>query len=341
MTERDAACPDLERLLEELAGTFGCSGREARTARAIQNLLPEWLGPEDVWQDPLGSLIVRTGTANTGRRLLLDAHMDTIGLMVTELEQPDRARVRAVGYVPPEAFAGQSVVFENGARGRVETAPESGGQGLTVDDLRVCLDRAGPPVQIGDACGLKPGLRMENGLAAGAGLDNRAGCAALLRAVYGMRGARNDVFCVFSVQEEVGMRGAAMAAGQIDPDMAFVVDMGPAGDLPGCTRNTHVRLGGGVIEKMMDDSVICHPAATALLERAAGECSVPLMRLVGGAGYTNAGRMHLAGRGVPTAILGIPARNLHSAEEQASLADMEACARVLVRLAHGAGEKGE
>lgn len=322
--------PELELLVKALTGIFGCSGREERIGRAIREVLPKWISPESIWFDGLGSLIVRTGTKGRGRRLLLDAHMDTIGLAVTEMEAPDCARVRAVGFVPPRAFAGQAVVFENGAGGRVEARTE--GQEPAMDDLRIRLDGPEPPVQIGDICGFAPRLQMESGIATGAYLDNRAGCAALLRALYGMKDAPNDVFCLFSVQEEVGMRGAGVAAGQINPELAFVVDMGVAGG--------HVLLGGGVIEKMMDDSVICHPAATAALEGAAARCGTPLMRLTGGAGYTNAGHVHLAGRGIPTAILGIPARNLHTAEETVCLADVEACSNVLVQLARmEAGEK--
>ena len=201
---------------------------------------------------------------------------------------------------------------------------------LTLNHLYIAPDPGAASLRVGDMCRYAPHLSLDGELIRAACLDNRAGCMALLLAMQELRDIENEVYCVFSVQEEIGMRGASRAADSIRPDLALVVDLGVASDPQNHTMNPQIHLGGGVIEKVMDDSIICHRDALAWLERSAERAGVPLMPLVGGAGYTNAGGIHTAGSGIPTAIAAIAARGIHTPCETIDINDLTACARILV-----------
>lgn len=308
----------LVELLRELTHVLGCSGREEMVAKTIQKHLPQKSGKLEIHRDGLGSLLVRTGTKG-GPRLMLDAHMDSIGMMLTDVTDPDRLRFHAIGFLRPDTMVGTSVIFEDG---RMATIGAESSTPRSVQELFARPAEAGRIFQIGDTAVFAPRFSVADGFASGTFLDNRVNCAVLLSAVGEMLDAPNEVWCCFSAQEEVGMRGAVTAARQIQPDMAFAMDMGVAAP------------GSGVIEKMMDDSIVCAPAALRVLETAIQFADVPSVRTVGGAGYTNAGGIHIAGSGCQTAILGIPGGNLHSPMERACIADMLASRSVLIQIAN-------
>lgn len=281
----------------------------------------------EYFSDPLGNLIVHIG-AGSGRRILLDAHMDTIGFCITQIQPEGRLKFCGVGFVTPQVLPGKMVVFEDGSHGtiRAEAGKEAN------DIAALYIQKASGTAQIGDMCCYKPEFAVDDTYITSCYLDNRAGCAALLAAIRELKDSPNDIYCSFSVQEEVGMRGTALVAEVVEPDEAYVVDMGIAGDTSDAVVNHHVRLGGGVIEKIMDDSIICHPEALRCVEAAAQKVGVPLMRVVCGAGFTNAGRLHTACRGIPTAILATPTRNIHSPQETICVTDVKACAKLLVEI---------
>ena len=308
----------LVELLRELTHVFGCSGREEMVCRAIQKHLPLETGKMVVRRDGLGNLLVQTGTRG-GPRLMLDAHMDSIGIMLTDISKPDRMKFRAIGFLRPETMLGISVVFEDGRQAAIASDSSSP---KSVGELFARPKKANTEFRVGDTAVFKPNFFASDGFASGTFLDNRVNCAVLLTAVEDMLDSPNEVWCCFSTQEEVGMRGAAVAARQIQPDMAFAMDMGIA------------KPGRGIIEKMMDDSIVCAPAALQMLEAAVQIAGASCVRAVGGAGYTNAGEIHIASRGCPTAILGIPGENLHSPMERACIADMLASRSVLIQIAN-------
>ena len=305
-------------LLQELTHAFGCSGTEGQVREAVRRKLSPNMTDAALYQDGLGNLLVRTGR-HGAPRLMLDAHMDSVGIMLTDVADRERLKFRAIGFLVPRILPGTVMLFERGQRAVIETDADDGVD-ITLNDLYLRPLESDDIFQVGDVAIYEPNFSASDGFASGTFLDNRAGCAALLMAMEEMRDSPNEVWCCFSVQEEVGMRGAAAAAHCIRPHMAFAIDMGIA--RPGC----------GIIEKMMDDSIICASAALRTLENATANSGIPRIRTVGGAGYTNAGGIHTAG-GCPTAIIGIPAENLHSPREKICLKDVLACSEVLKTIA--------
>ena len=284
-----------------------------------------------VKKDRLGNLILRLGDP-TGRKMLLDAHMDSIGFAINDIRPDGTLGFRAIGFAMPAALVNSEVCFLRGGSGTIRLEKGTSPERATMDQLYIQLQTAGHG--IGDLCVYAPAFQAEQTRVTAPYLDNRAGCLAMLLALPRMRLSPNDLYVVFSVQEEVGMRGAQLAARQIEPDYAFAVDMGVAGDIPGAKINRNIRLGGGVINKVLDDSIVCHEDAVTLLTQAAASAEVAMGYSVGGAGFTNAGLLHLAGSGVKTGILGIPARNLHTVKETVDITDIVGCAKVLCALAN-------
>ena len=163
-------------------------------------------------------------------------------------------------------------------------------------------------------------------------LDDRISCAVLLSALERIGECPNDLYLVFTAQEEVGLRGARTAAWSIAPDYAVAVDVTDVDDTPGSERAGTARLGRGAAVKVMDSSVICHPAMVALLEDTAREgTSRPAGHHAGG-GHRR-GAIHLTRTGVITGGISVPCRYIHTPAETASLSDADACVRLAAALA--------
>ncbi len=160
-------------------------------------------------------------------------------------------------------------------------------------------------------------------------MDNRIGCAALLIALSQIEKTENDLYFVFSVQEEVGLRGAKTAAYAIDPDLGIAVDVTDTGDVPDMKYGMAVKLGEGPTVKLLDSSVICAPEVVALLNDTAKACAIPVQQEVLRAGGTDAGAIQLTRGGVPSGGVSIPTRYIHSACEMVSLTDVENAARLI------------
>ena len=143
----------------------------------------------------------------------------------------------------------------------------------------------------------------------------------------------NDLYLVFSAQEEVGLRGARTAAWSIDPDYALAVDVTDVDDTPGSEKLGTVRLGQGAAVKVMDRSVICHPQLVETLERLAGEREVPVQRDIMRGGGTDAGAIHTTRMGVLTGGVSVPCRYIHTPTEMADLGDAAACVKLLAAFA--------
>lgn len=162
------------------------------------------------------------------------------------------------------------------------------------------------------------------------GLDDRAGCALLLELLRELKGVDlpGDLYAVFSTQEEVGLRGARTAAQALQPDVALAVDMTALDDTPD-TGTANLRLGAGPTIKVMDASLLAHPAVRRLLESAAHEAGVETQaEILTGIG-TDAGAFHQAGRGVPTGCISVGNRYTHSPVEMLDVRDLEAALRLL------------
>ena len=166
----------------------------------------------------------------------------------------------------------------------------------------------------------------------GKALDDRAGCWALIHAIQNLRETENDIFAVFTVQEEVGLRGAKTAANLINPDMAIAIDVSNVGDTPESLA-LNLSLGDGPAIKMKDASFIIHPSVKNFMLDAAKESNIPYQLEAASYGGTDAGAIHLTGGGILSGTISIPTRYIHSANEIIDRKDLENTALFVQKLA--------
>lgn len=325
-------------LMKTLTAVRGISGYE----KAVSDKLMMTAAPlcDRVYNDALGSLIAyRQGSApeNERRRIMLCAHMDEIGFLVTMIDDNGFVRVAPVGGINTVAAAYTIVVFGNGVKGIL--VPESG---TAVSDLKVeklyvdigAKDRreAERKVKIGDFCALEGSLtRLCGRRIAGRPLDDRIGCAVLCKIAEQLKGreVRDDVYFVFSVQEEVGLRGAGSAAYGIRPDAAIVYDVTLTGDGIGAKPMACV-VGGGAAIKLKDRSLICDRPFADELAQTAKESGIKTQFEILLAGGTDTAAIQISGAGVKVAALSVPCRYVHTGVEMIDLTDAEACADLTV-----------
>lgn len=312
----------MDKLLQKLVPPVSVSGREEEISRVIETLAKPY---GQISRDHLGNLVVHK--PGNGRRILLAAHMDTIGLIVTHVDEKGFVRFAAIGGLRLVPMIGQRVKFESGVVGIVcfDRGTEPGD--LTVDKLYV--DTAGAKVEIGETAAFCAEPLFAGRKVISPYLDNRLGCAVCLKALELLKHTDNDIFCVFTVQEEVGCRGAKPVAYTITPDLAIAVDICGLADFPGDDKPNSLTVEGGPVIKIMDAGVICHPTVVSMLEEAGKRLNIATQRYVTRSGGTDAGAIFNTRGGVPSGVLSIPIRYTHNPNELADLDVAENCAKLL------------
>jgi len=318
--------------LKVLCQTFGPTGRETAIAAKISEMVAPYV--DEVYTDAMGNVIaVKHGGED---KLMLAAHMDEIGFIVTHIDENGFLRFAAMGGVRPANAQFRQVEFENGTRGVIgceQRTVENAGQ-ITMDKLFIDIgadsaEEAAKKVSIGDiGCFISDFVDMGNRMSSAA-MDDRAGCAVVIEALKGLKKPAMDIYAVFTTQEEVGSRGAKTAAFDLEPDVSIALDVSPAGDTPECAPNiTH--LGRGAAIKIKDQTVICNPVVVNWLERVAAQAGIPTQREILAAGGTDAGVIQLSRSGAVSGVLSIPCRYVHSQGEVVDIRDIQADIDLLI-----------
>lgn len=331
---------DMMTMLQRLTAAFGPSGAEGEVADLIEELAAPYC--DKIKRDTLGNLICRR--KGEGPKVMFSAHMDSIGLVATHIEEKGFVRVGAVGGISPLKVLHTPVRFQNGRRGVICAQGGLDASKLKLSDLFLDLgatsrEEAEEMIQIGDAAVFDTRLTALGGRVSGPYLDNRASCAVQLMAMSQLGQTGNDLYFVFSTQEEVGTRGAKTAAWKIDPDYGVALDVTPADDEPGSKHLVSSVLGGGAGVKVMDGSVICHPWMVDKLLELAQQQGIRVQRDVIRAGGTDGGPIHLSRGGVPTGGISIPWRYGHSPMEVVDLQDLHDCVALVKAFAECQLEK--
>jgi putative aminopeptidase FrvX len=325
-------------LLEELSNAFGPSGCEQEVRRLLARAVRDHM--DDLKTDALGNLIAfKQGRGPEPRlKVMVDAHIDEVGLMITRIEKNGTLGFRAVGGIDDRLLlAKQVVVGEKRIPGVILAAPvhltrpEQRQQVIKIDQLAIDIgasseDEARSLVQIGDYAAFATRFQMlsEDGLrvAKGKAFDDRAGCAvaaALAEGEYDV-----DLYLSFSAQEEVGMRGAKVAAFRLEPDVAFALEGTVCDDTPKKEDvSPTTRLGQGPAITLMDRSFIADKRLVQLLTDTASTEGIPCQFKQPGVGSTDAGAIHLSRAGVPSIALAVPCRYIHSPVSLLSLNDFD------------------
>ena len=325
---------ELIDILEALSQTHGPSGDEGGVRAKIEELARPYA--DEIITDTLGNLIVHKKGA--GPRVMFAAHMDSIGFLVTHIEEGGFLRVGKLGGIAPKEAAYAPVRFKSGVRGVFAPEEKADFGKLKLDECFIDIgardrDEAKKLDQVGDTCVYDGPVRVRGGRVTAPYLDDRMACAVLLSALERMEKPACDLYMAFTVQEEVGLRGARTAAWRVEPDIGIAVDVTDVDDTPGSERCGTARLGGGAAVKVMDSSVICHPEIVARLEELAKAREIPVQRDIMRAGGTDAGAVHTLRAGVKAGGISIPCRYVHTPVETACLEDAEACVRLAVAFA--------
>ncbi len=331
----------MERLLQELCEAAGVNG-VGDVTRVIAEKLAVYVS--EVHTDRLGNVWgVRPAVCDDAPTLLLEAHMDEIGFIVTEVTPSGFLRVSPCGGTDARTLAAQNVTvlcepplsgvfcstpphLAGGDKGLLSTEERGIDVGLPADEVKA-------RVPVGTRVMFAPHFdRLLGDRVCSKALDDRAGCAALLRTLELLEGKELPcrLVVLFSVQEELGTRGAAPAAFGIQPDAAIAVDVSFA-HTPDADRHACGVLGGGV---MLGISPILDGTMTERLRELSTERSIPLQfEVMGGTTGTDADKLTLVREGIPTALLSIPLRYMHTPNEVASLGDIEAVASLMAAFA--------
>lgn len=326
---------DILKTLQALNACHGPSGDEREISAVLAELAAPYADACDT--DTLGNLIVHR--KGSGPKVMLAAHMDSIGFIVTHIEKEGFVRFGKIGGLQAASILHTPVRFKNGIRGLVSLDESVEENKMTLDDLYIDIgakDETGAKamIQIGDtavydALGFPAGNRLISPY-----MDNRISCAVLLMALEHLNGIRtNDLYVVFTAQEELGLRGAKTAAYAIDPDYGIAVDVTTAGDELGSKHSGSAVCGGGAAIKVMDSAVICHPQIVEKLEALAKKEGIPAQRDVIKSGGSDAGAIHLTRMGVLTGGVSIPCRYVHSPVEMVDAGDVDACAKLIAAFA--------
>ena len=316
--------------LTEMASIVSPSGNEGDMADYLESFCRKAGLP--ACRDAIGNLIVRR--EGTGKKIMLCAHMDTIGMMATYIEPSGHIRFANIGGLNHREILYAPVVFKNGTTGVIArddaTKPaDLGLQSLFIDIGAADKAEAEAHISVGDTAAYSAVPFLSGKRVFGPYMDNRIGVAVLMGVMDELVDCDNDIYFVFSAQEEVGLRGARTAAYTIDPEYAIAVDVTDTGDNPDPKPKMAVKLGGGPAVKIMDRSVICHSEVVAALENCAVSSGIAFQREVLEAGGTDAGAIHVSREGVKTGAISIPERYIHTPSECVDLGDADGAVRLL------------
>lgn len=329
----------LRDTLKTLLAAYGPSGNEHAVAEAVKSLIAAHVDSMRV--DALGNLIVeKYGTDEHGKRIMFSAHMDHIGFVVTDIDENGFLRVNNVGGINPRISCARHVVFENGAEGVLYCEPvkneEMAMKHLFIDIGAESKEEALQTVQLGDMAVYAPDcFELGSNRIASPAMDDRCCCALLCELMMYLDEPRNTVVGVFSSQEEVGIRGARVAAYSVNPDIGVGLDVTAWGDTPE-VKLPAVALGKGAAVKIIDRSMIASPAVRDALLQAAKDAGVPAQREVLPFGGQDGSAIQHTRAGVPAGCLSIPCRYVHSPAEVIDMRDMEGALKILLKFVENA-----
>jgi putative aminopeptidase FrvX len=340
----------IEILLKELTEAPGVSGYEAEV-RAVMRRYLEPLGALE--QDKIGSLVCRQAGATESPRVMFAAHMDEIGFMVRRVAKEGFLSFVSLGGWFDQVLLGQRVVIKTTKGDVVGVVGAKPPHLLSADERSKVVEKKTMYIDIGatsaeevEAAGVRAGdpivpladfQILANGKTYLAkAFDDRVGCALMVQAMQELRQADhpNTVYGAATVMEEVGLRGATTSVDLVNPDVAIVLESDIAGDVPGIKEEeSAVKLGKGPTLVLFDARMIPNLRLRDLVMDTAKELGVPLQPSVLEGGATDGAPIHLHKSGVPTVVIGVAARHIHSHSAIIHRDDFDHAVKLLVALA--------
>jgi tetrahedral aminopeptidase len=323
----------VKKLLQTLTETFGPSGYEDEVRKIVCREV-EALADE-VRVDTLGNLIARkrpTKPSRAIKKIMVAAHMDEIGVIVSYVDENGFVRFSPIGGVFRRYVLGGRVRFLNGIQGiigfdRLDNVNEL----PTLDKVYIDVGATGPkdsPVKIGDVAAFDRQYSDLGNRLVAKSMDDRVGVLVAIETLRALKSSPYDLYFVFTTQEEVGVRGATTSAYGVDPDIGIALDVTPSGDTPNSLR-MEMALGKGPCIKIQDLGMIADPRVVQWMIRTAEKHKIPYQREVLLIGGTDARAIQLTRAGVPAGCISIPVRYVHSPSEMVDYSDVQNAVRLL------------
>lgn len=323
----------MKQLLKTLTETYGPSGYED----AVRKIVLKEIKPfaDEVHVDALGSVIARKKPAKGAKnpkKIMLAAHMDEIGVIASHVDKKGFVRFTNIGGTFGRYTLGARVRFLNGVTGVVGyDRLENMDTALPINKMYIdvgATSKENCPVKVGDVGAFERAYFEMGDRLVAKSMDDRTGVVTLIETLRGLKSMPNDVYFVFTTQEEVGTRGAGPAAFGVAPDVAIAVDVTPTGDTPASLKMV-MELGKGPCIKFRDVGMISDPRVVDWMLKTAEKAKIPHQREVLLIGTTDAHAIQLAGAGVMSGALSIPVRYVHSASEVVDFNDLKNSVKLL------------
>jgi len=334
-------------LLKELTEAHGCPGQEDAVREIVKRELGSFC---ELTTDFLGNLTAfkpANTSHGTGRKLMLAAHMDEIGFRVKHVSDKGFLRIAPVGGWDPRQMASQRVLVHT-STGSIKgvlmqstkpkhllTAGEQNKE-MTIDDYFIDIGHSGEAakskVQIGDGVTMDRSFQQMGDLFTCKAMDDRVAVFVMIEAMKAAKDHAVDVYGVATVQEEIGLRGAAASGSAIKPDVCVAIDITLANDFPGIPDELSVtKLGEGTAIKILDSSLICHPKVVSHFRDLATKNGIKHQLELLPFGGTDAGGVQRLNGGIPAFTLSVPCRYVHTVNETVHKADVQASIDLLAR----------
>jgi endoglucanase len=326
-------------LVARLSEAYGPSGYEDEVRRLIVDEIRKRMGKPQL--DSLGNVYTEVKGTGKGARVMVSAHIDEVGFIVKYIEDSGFLRFVILGNIDPKIMPGQRILMRGtkpqvgviGSKPPHVSSPEDAKKPVEMGDLYLDIRATSREEvqQLGVDIGTTgvfdvPFRYAANSMVIGKALDNRAGCAVALKLFESIsrKPATPTVIFAFTVQEELGMRGATVAANWVAPDAALVFETAVAADSPDVSpKDRLVVVGNGPAVRIIDNSMVTQRLMLEHMKNTAEKYGIQYQRQINMGGSTDAGKIHLSGRGVPTGVLSTPCRYLHSPSLMLSLADLK------------------
>ncbi len=314
----------MKELIQKLTETYGPSGHEEPIREVIRAEVQDLA--DEILVDALGNLIAVKMGQGGGKKIMLSAHMDEIGVMISYVDEKGFLRIQPIGGLDLATLAGSRIQFADGAIGvlapekRDEYRKEPELAKLFVDVGATSRDEAKD--RLGQAAVfLRPFADLGRRIVAKA-FDDRIGCAVLIEVLRRLDETPHEVYFVFSVQEEVGLRGARTGAYALAPEVGIAVDITASADTPEAPKMA-MKLGAGPCIKVMDSGMLSHPGVKNLLIETAEANGIPYQLEVLQRGSTDAAAIQLARGGVAAGCVSLACRYYHTPSEMLDMDDVE------------------
>lgn len=315
----------MNNLLEQLCNLNGPSGNEDQVREFILKKIKPFAQTE---VDALGNIIAfKQGKKRSPVKLMLDAHMDEVGFIITSITDDGYLRFSTIGGIDPSVYLARRVIINNQIRGVISTKPihlQSQDERKKMPEPdKMVIDIGAKYVSCGDYAVFDSVFQpFGQNLIMSKAIDDRAGCYILMNLI--CSDSEYDFYATFTVQEELGLRGAKTAAFSVRPESCIVIEATTASDIAGVPEENQVcRLNSGPVISFMDNSTVYDREYYSEAFKTANELGIPCQTKSAVVGGNNSGAISVSASGVRTLSISVPCRYLHSPYSVASISDIE------------------